>query len=160
MPDVTVNYRPRSVSKFMIVIFFMLLAIPTLIAVLGAAAALIHGDPSVHVGQVLKIVLFVGGLCALIVRPADTLTIDHGANLIRHQAGWAKKQVAEFAIAGLRAVIVQDNPGGSMHRLLLAYQDGSERPLTEAYYYGSAHHQSVAQALRTAIAAQAARVAF
>jgi hypothetical protein len=135
----------------MVVVFVVLLLVPMLIAVISAVIALIHGEDDMRVGKLVKTLLFVGGLCALIFRPAGKITVDRQAGLLRYTTGWSKKAASEFPLSGLAAVTVEGNAAGSMHRLLLSYRDGSSRPFTEPFSYGSAHHQSVAQALTAAL---------
>jgi hypothetical protein len=139
----------------MLAVFVLLLLLPMVAALIGATLALIHGDERVRVGKLVRILLFGAGLCAVIFRPSGRITIDRQAAVLRYTTGWWKRETSEFDLLGLVAVTVEGNPS-SMQRLLLAYRDGSTKPLTELYFYGKAQHQNVARALTTAIAARTA----
>src|SRR6478609_8597319 len=159
MSDVVVRYRPRSVSKVMVVIFVVLLLIPMLIALGSLAVQLAHGNEGMRVGKLIKTLLFGGGLFAIIFRPASKIALDRQAGTLQHSTPWSTKAATEFPLAGLVAVAVEANPNGSLYRLVLAYRDGAKKPLTEHFFYDEGHHQGVALALNAAIGAHAARAA-
>ncbi|HYQ42202.1 MAG TPA: hypothetical protein VER11_09540 [Polyangiaceae bacterium] len=156
MSDVVVKYRPRSVSKFVVVLFVVLLLIPTLIALISVTAQLIQGKEGMTAGKLVKTLLFAGGLCVVVFRPAGRIMIDRQAGTLRHAISWSTKAATEFPLLGLAAVFVETNPAGSLHRLVLAYKDGSKQPLTENFFYDLPQHEGVALALNAAIAAHAA----
>jgi len=151
MSDVVVKYRPRSVSKFMVVIFVLLLLIPMSIALVSLAIELIHGREQMRAGKFIKTLLFAGGLCVVIFRPASRITLDRRAGVMRYETPWSRRAPTELPLTGLTRVSVEGNPGRSLHRLVLTYRDGSSRPLSEHFYYGEGYHQGVALALNAAV---------
>lgn len=159
MSDVVVKYRPRSVSKVMVVIFVVLLFVPMLVALIAFAVQLLHGNEGTHFGKFLKMLLFLGGVSVVIFRPASKITLDRQAGTLKHSTPWSTKEATEFPLAGLAAVAVEAGPSGSMYRLVLAYRDGGRKPLTEHFFYDEGHHQAVAVALNAAIGAHVARAA-
>jgi len=151
MSDVVVKYRPRSVSKFMVVIFVTLLLIPLVIALVSLASELIHGREGMKTGKFIKTALFAFGLCVVVFRPAGRITIDRQSGVVRHETPWSRQPASELPLAGIAAVAVEANSGGSLFRLVLTYRDGSKRALTEHSYYGEEYHRGVALALNAAL---------
>ncbi|HYP99898.1 MAG TPA: hypothetical protein VER96_14580 [Polyangiaceae bacterium] len=159
MSDVVVKYRPRSVSKVMVVIFVLLLFVPMLIALITFAVQLLHGEDGMRIGKFIKMLIFFGGVSAIVFRPASKITLDRQAGTLQHSTPWSTKAATQFPLAGLAAVTVEANPGGSLYRLMLTYRDGGRRPLTENFFYDQGHHQGVALALNAVIGAHVASAA-
>jgi|GEM_PF-2426763 len=151
MSEVVVKYRPRSVSKFMVVIFVALLLIPMSIALVSVAFELIHGREGMRAGKFIKTLLFAGGLCAVIFRPASRIRIDRQAGVVRYETPWSRRAPTELPLDGLAGVSVEANPRRSLHRLVFSFRDGNRKPLTEQYYYDEGYHQGVALALNAAV---------
>lgn len=156
MSDVVVKYRPRSVSKFIMAIFVVLLLVPMVIALISTAIQLVHGKEAGHLHRFIKTLLFTGGLFAIVFRPASKIMLDRQAGIVRYVKSWSTQAATEFPLSGLAAVFVEANPSGSLYRLALAYRDGSKRPLTDQFFYDEGHHQEVTRALNAEIGAQVA----
>ncbi len=135
----------------MFVVFVLLLLLPGLVAAAAFVRATFHAGISVlGILTAARKLIFVVPFAWLILKPGGRIELDDSAQQLRYRPGWPKTN-ADFPLEGLVAVIVAEDAGGSLQRLVLRYKDHSERALTDAFSYGRAHHEQVARTLNAAI---------